>query len=341
MSAQPAPNVQRPRLAFLGIGWIGRNRLEAVAQSGCAEIVAVGDTTREAAVQAAQALPEARAVDSLEALLESEPDGVVIATPSGLHARQVIAALEHGAAVFCQKPLARDARETREVTEVAECADRLLSVDFCYRLVEGLPRLRELIRAGELGRIYAVELVFHNAYGPDKPWFYDLSQSGGGCVMDLGIHLVDLALWALDFPSVTQVSSRLYAQGAALTKPANKLEDFAVVQFELEGDATVRLACSWRLPVGQDAVIEAAFYGTRGGASLRNVDGSFYDFQTERFLGTARETLGTHPDAWSGRTVLAWVERLARDPRFDPETERLLQVAEVVDAIYGRRAHSR
>ena len=62
-----------------------------------------------------------------------------------------------------------------------------------------------------LGRTYAVDLVFHNAYGPDKAWFYDPALSGGGCVMDLGVHLVDLALWALDFPAVTKVSSTFVA----------------------------------------------------------------------------------------------------------------------------------
>jgi predicted dehydrogenase len=63
------------------------------------------------------------------------------------------------------------------------------------------------MRSGELGRVFAVDLVFHNAYGPDKPWFYDPELAGGGCVMDLGVHLVDLALWSLDFPGVTAVTS--------------------------------------------------------------------------------------------------------------------------------------
>jgi predicted dehydrogenase len=339
MSARASPvssKASRPRLAFLGVGWIGRHRLEAVAESGCAEIIAVGDAVRDAAAQAAQALPDARVVDSLEALLQTHPDGVVIATPSGLHSHQVIAALEQGAAVFCQKPLARTAPETRQVIEAARRVDRLLTVDFCYRLVDGVPRLRELIRAGALGRIYAVELVFHNAYGPDKPWFYDLAQSGGGCVMDLGIHLVDLALWALDFPRVREISSRLYAQGSLLGKPTRVLEDFAIAQLELENGATARLTCSWNLPAGCDAVIEASFYGTEGGAALRNVNGSFYDFTAERFRGTAREPLGGYPDAWGGRTIMTWVEALRRDARFDPEAAGLIQVAEVIDTIYGR-----
>jgi len=62
-------------------------------------------------------------------------------------------------------------------------------------------------------RFYLADLIFHNAYGPDKPWFYDRTLSGGGCVIDLGIHLVDLALWNLDFPKVMNVTSRLFAPG--------------------------------------------------------------------------------------------------------------------------------
>src|SRR5438270_316966 len=81
---------------------------------------------------------------------------------------------------------------------------------------------------GALGRVYAVDLVFHNAYGPDKAWFYDPALSGGGCVMDLGVHLVDLALWALDFPEPATIASTLLAGGAPLQ--AGQVEDYAVAQ---------------------------------------------------------------------------------------------------------------
>src|SRR3954471_7558199 len=76
-------------------------------------------------------------------------------------------------------------------------ADLRLGIDFSYRFVEGARRIRELVAAGELGRVYAARLVFHNAYGPDKEWFYDRARSGGGCVIDLGTHLIDLLLWIL------------------------------------------------------------------------------------------------------------------------------------------------
>ena len=96
------------------------------------------------------------------------------------------------------------------------------------------------------------------------------------------------------------------------------------------------MACSWRLPAGRDAIIEAAFYGTRGGAALRNVAGSFYDFTLERFDGTRSETLGSPPDAWGGRALVQWAQALAEDAGFDEESERLLRVARVADRIYGR-----
>jgi len=103
------------------------------------------------------------------------------ATPSALHAPQTCQALEAGTAVFCQKPLARTADETRQVIRAARRADRILGVDLSYRFVDGVPQMRELVRSGELGTVFAADLVFHNAYGPDKPWFYDVRQSGGGC----------------------------------------------------------------------------------------------------------------------------------------------------------------
>jgi len=258
----------------------------------------------------------------------------VIATPSALHAEQSIQALQGGAAVFCQKPLGRTSAEVRAVVDAARTADRLLAVDLSYRFTQGMERIRQLLASGELGTVYAVELVFHNAYGPDKPWFYNPALSGGGCVMDLGVHLVDLALWSLDFPQVTSVSSKLLAGGNPLS--GNTVEDYAVASLGVDTGAVVRLACSWKLQAGREAEISAAFYGTQGGAALRNVDGSFYDFTAERFSGTSAETLASPPDEWGGRAAADWATRLAAGERYDPSAERLIDVAAVLDRIYGR-----
>lgn len=334
--AAPAAATTRPRLGFLGVGWIGRHRMNAILETGAAEVAAIADPSPEMAAEAGRLAPGAAAVGTLDEMLDVGVDGVVIATPSALHAAQSIRALERGAAVFCQKPLGRTAAEVRAVIDAARRADRLLGVDLSYRFTDGMRRIRDLVRAGALGRVHAVDLVFHNAYGPDKPWFYDPALSGGGCVMDLGVHLVDLALWTLDFPAVTEVSGRLSAGGEALGTRPDRVEDHAVATAVLDTGTVVRLACSWRLHAGCDAVISAAFYGTEGGAMLRNVDGSFYDFVAERYRGTARETLAAPPDAWGGRAAADWARRLAAGARYDAEADRLADVARVLDRIYGR-----
>lgn len=272
-------------------------------------------------------------VPSLEAMLGLDIDGVVIATPSALHAAQSIRALEAGKAVFCQKPLGRTAAETRSVVRAAHAADRLLGVDLSYRHIDGMRQIVELVRSGMLGHVFAVDLTFHNAYGPDKAWFYDPARSGGGCVVDLGVHLVDLALWTLDFPEVTDLDARLSRGGEPLLR--GDVEDFAIARFAA-GDAQVRLTCSWRLNAGRDAIIEAAFYGSKGGAALRNVGGSFYDFTAERFDGTAAIRLAQPPDAWGGRAAACWAERLARSRQFEHTAEQLVRTADVLDRIYGR-----
>lgn len=323
----------RPRVGFLGTGWIGRHRMEAMLATGAIEAAAFADPSPEGAGQARALAPDAQAVDGLEAMLALGLDGIVVATPSALHAEQSIRALEAGVAVFCQKPLGRTAAEVEAVIAAARTADRLLGVDLSYRHTEGMRAIAALVQEGALGHVFAVDLVFHNAYGPDKPWFYDPAQSGGGCVIDLGVHLVDLALWTLGFPPVDGVSASLRAQGEPLG--AAQVEDYATAAFRA-GDADVRLACSWRVHAGTDAEISAVFYGTEGGAALRNVGGSFYDFVAERFTGTAKTLLASPPDAWGGRAAAAWAEQLAHSPRFDPEAEHFARSAEVLDRIYGR-----
>lgn len=336
--AATSPRAALPRLGFLGTGWIGRHRMERILESGAAEIAMICDASPDILAETRKLVPRAAVAASFDDMLSAGLDAVVIATPSALHADQSIAALERGLAVFCQKPLGRTAAEVSCVLRAARSADRLLGVDLSYRFTEAMVNIRELIRRGEIGDVYACELVFHNAYGPDKPWFYDPRLSGGGCVMDLGVHLVDLALWSLGFPAVRAVSSRLYANGQPIGSDPAVVEDFATARLDLDGGITANLACSWKLSAGCDCILSAEFHGTRGGLSMRNVNGSFYDFTAELYHGTTRQVLAVPPDAWGGRAAVAWAHQLARDRRFDPSIAQLLDVHRALDAIYGRVA---
>ena len=326
---------RRPRLGFVGLGWIGRNRLQSVVEAGVAEIAAIHDVQASAVEEARQMSGDAAQFSEFEELLNHDLDGVVIATPNCFHAQQSIAALERGIAVFCQKPLGRNASETREIVDAARDADRLLGVDLSYRAIPAMQTINDLVESGELGKVFAVDVKFHNGYGPDKAWFRDYSLSGGGCVLDLGSHLIDLALRPLGFPRVLRVQSSLFASGELLATRGDAVEDYGVAMIETEDRVVINLSCCWNMHIGREADIEVAFYGTRGGARLRNVNGSFYDFVGERFSGTQAEVMSSSKD-WGGLATIEWVKRLAVDGRFDPEAKQFVAVAEVIDGVYGR-----
>jgi predicted dehydrogenase len=299
-----------PRLGFLGVGWIGRNRMEALQRSGTGHVAAISDPA------------VASSVGAYSDLLELDLDGVVIATPSALHAEQAITALERALPVFVQKPVGRTAAEVRAVVAAAEQADVLLGVDLSYRQAEAFRAAREVVRSGRLGDVFGADLVFHNAFGPDKAWAQDPTLAGGGCVIDLGIHLVDLAVWTLDLAPRSVTS---YLRG-------EPLETWATAQLD-----HVRIACSWHLHAGADAVIEATFHGTDGAVAVTNVDGSFYDFRCDLLEGSSRTALVEPPDAWPGRAAVEWSARVAAGDRFDRVlASQLVRTAEIIDRIYGR-----
>ncbi|RJQ87557.1 MAG: gfo/Idh/MocA family oxidoreductase [Desulfobacteraceae bacterium] len=328
------PSSSKPRLGFLGVGWIGGHRLKSLVQSETAEVAAICDPSNDNCKEVLGICPQAQRVADLKGLLGLHPDGIVIATPSAQHAEQARSALEAGVPVFCQKPLALSAAETRQVIAAAREAGCLLGIDLSYRHLRGLDRMRRMLSEGTIGKVFAVDLLFHNAYGPDKAWYYQKHNAGGGCVIDLGTHLVDLMLWVLGYPRVLNVASQLYAGGVPLDgRPL--VEDYAAVQIALHGDISARLACSWHLQAGREAVIQAVFYGTRGGLCVRNVKGSFFMFQAEHFKGTHCDILEPPSDDWWGAAAVQWARRLKENPNYDAEVEGLIAVAEVLDAIYG------
>jgi predicted dehydrogenase len=273
---------------------------------------------------------------NLEELLEQDLDGIVIATPSALHAEQSIQCLKKGKAVFCQKPLGRNAAETEAVLNAAHDADLLLGVDLSYRHVTAARQLRSLVQQGELGTIFAADLVFHNAYGPDKKWFFQRQFSGGGCVIDLGIHLIDLFLWITNYPDVHVVSSSLLTKGSRLNLSSDDVEDFARASLRTPAGMSVDLSCSWNLPAGQEAIIGVTLYGTAGGASFHNVNGSFYDFTLERFRGTSRETVVALQENWGMGAIAEWCGKLQVSKRYDPSIDGISRSALLLDQIYEK-----
>jgi len=190
--------VTRPRLGFLGVGWIGRHRMLSVLEHGGADVVAIADPSAERRAAAVGVAPAAAAYETLSHLLELPLDGIVIATPSALHAEQAIACLRQGVSVLCEKPPALSLAELDAIA-AAEGPAWFATV-FQHRFGSGAQRLRRLVARGELGRPLAA--VCHTLwYRPDDyfavPWRGRWEVEGGGPTMGHGIHQMDLLLHVL------------------------------------------------------------------------------------------------------------------------------------------------
>ena len=266
-----------------------------MVQADVAEVVAISDPSAEMTTAASALAPRAAVVPTVDAVLELGVDGVMIATPSAQHAAQAIRALNHGVAVFCQKPLGRSAAETRAVIDAARAANVLLAVDLSYRFTEGMAKIEKLIRSGDIGTIFTLIWSFIMLMDPINPGSTTVPRGGrmrhgprrasGGPVSLI-----------LDFPAVLDVTARLFARGDRWSGAGQEVEDYALVRLDLESGTAVHLACSWNLHMGHDAVISATFHGTHGGLQLRNVNGSFYDLAAMLHRGTAHTILTRPPD---------------------------------------------
>jgi predicted dehydrogenase len=318
-----APGPSSPRLGFLGIGWMGLKRLESIQQFGVAQIAAVCDPARDHVARVRARATGAAVCKSLEHMVDLNLDGIVVCTPEALHAQQCLEALSWGLPIFCQRPLARTAAETSAVVLEAQTQDCLLDVDLCYRHLVAVDAIMDLARSGALGDLYGARLSCRNAGGSRPTWLHDPRLSGGGCAADLATHLVDLAVRVLGSP-VVSVDTGGHDQTARL---------------QLESGVTVDLECTWSAALGRDAEIEVDFFGTRANALLRNVGGSFHDFVATSSQGRS-SLLVEPPDDCAPRALASWAWRLGEGAGFDCEAWELVQLARVIDAIYGRAEES-
>ena len=187
----------------------GRRYGRAFNAEGAGEVVAVCARTEQSAADAAGELGGRPYTDVDEMLAAETPDVVVIAAPNALHSPLALKALEAGADVLCEKPLALDARQAVEMTERAGQLGRRTFVPFTWRFLPGCIELKRIIESGRLGTPYHVDArYFTRGLGViDGPmrWQHDVAQAGSGALANLGSHLVHLLHWWLG--DIKQVSA--------------------------------------------------------------------------------------------------------------------------------------
>ncbi len=327
-------NKAKSEIAFIGTGGIGLNHMKSLLDEDICYPVGIFEPDSRNARKAYDLAPDAIVYGDINDLLEAQPDGIVIAAPNSFHAFHCIKALQRGIAVFCQQPLALTADETRKVISAAYVGNRLLAVDFPYRFTDGMQKIYSLRK--DIGQIYAVDLVFNNSGAPEKSWLHDHSLSGGGCLIESGSHLIDLALWMLDFPEITKISSTVMSKGVILEPGRDLIDDYVSVKIETVSGVAVRMVCSWNLSAGQDTDIRASFYGSVGSALFYNVNGLPGEFEAAVCHESKKEIISRSDNEFGTRALIKWTKDLQEDRSFRKSAFLYYNTAEFIDRIYGR-----
>lgn len=326
------------RAGIVGAGFAAELHADALARTGRARIVAVTSPS-EARRSDFATRWGARPYPDIGSMLGSEKlDLVTVAAPNHVHAEATIRAAGAGAHVFVEKPLAMSLLEADRMIEACDAAGVHLfyGEELCF--APRYRRVRELIREGALGQI--VQVLHRERHdGPHARWFYDPAMSGGGALLDMGCHGIEVTRWVLGKPRPVGV----FAQVGRFAHPDAAVEDHAALIVRFEGGTLATIDGSWSIPGGVDERLEVV--GTGGsvvadlarGSALLVYSATGYRYAAEKVATTQGWTFAAYDEiaAWG------WVDQFAHvvdclEGRVEPEeTGRDGRVVlEIVAAAY-------
>jgi predicted dehydrogenase len=312
------------------------------------EISAIADVDMAAARDLASQCEGAAAVTDYRDLLNMDLDAVDICTPNQLHAGMVIAALEAGKHVLCEKPLAIKAADIKAMGEMADRKGLKLMTAQHYRFGSQARAAKAWARE-HLGPAYHARVrAMRRRNLPTQPGFIDKRLSGGGPCMDIGVHALDIALWLMDFPNPLRVSGSArvnFAMGKRIAggwgewdRKLFSVEDFASGFVHFQDGATLVLETAWLGHQTEEEDISCQIFGLEGGISWPS--GEHAACEAGIFQGGRLEAA---PDAISPRTEELRAFRdcvLAGAPSPVPWRESLKTIA-ILEAIYISQTRGR
>ena len=276
------------RAAIAGVGAIATwAHLPALKRHPDVELVALAELNPVRAQATAQRFGvPATYTDYATMLREEQPDIVYVCTPNAFHAPMSIAALEAGAHVLCEKPMALSVADAQAMVDAQRRTGKVLAVGLHHRFLNETVTLKRVIDTGTLGRVYYAKSSWLRRRGIPGfgSWFTNRDLSGGGALMDIGVHMLDLALWYMGFPRPVTVFGVTYQEfgprglglggwgadaptaSAAPSGARYDVDDLAAGMIRFENGATLVLDVSW---AGHNAPEEAVrLWGTEAGAEV-------------------------------------------------------------------------
>ena len=272
---------KRLKVGIIGAGGIARGAHIPgyLKLSDQVEVVAVADVVRRNAEDCATTFGIPNVYDSYEDMLAAGGlDAVSICTPNKFHAAAAIAAMEAGCHVLCEKPPGITPEEAEAMAATAQKHERLLTYGFHYRYAVEVETLKRFIRAGELGDIYMSRVTAVRRRGiPSWGVFTNKELQGGGALIDIGVHMLDAALYLMDYPEPEQVLARTYQKlgsrpgvglGGQWDWENFSVEDTAVGMITFKNGASLMLETAFAANVEQDKQMQVSLMGDQGGADV-------------------------------------------------------------------------
>ncbi|TWT93419.1 putative oxidoreductase YcjS [Botrimarina colliarenosi] len=274
------------RLGILGAGAIGAKHAAAAVSVGV-DVGRVVDRDADRAAALAGDYDAASGSDAKSLWDDSSLDAIVIGVPNCFHRPMALEAMRAGKDVLLEKPMALTAPECDELIAAAEETGRVLQIGYTHRFTAVGSGAKGVVDAGELGAVYHAKAHLYLRRGVPGlgGWFTTKAMSGGGALIDLGVHLLDLGLHLLGQPTAVAVSGKAYAKfGVTMQEylyelmwagPPNydgvcDVDDYATALVTFDSGATLDLQVAWacNLPVGTVPDSMVALLGDRGGLSF-------------------------------------------------------------------------
>jgi predicted dehydrogenase len=345
--------VDKLRVGVIGVGWPGQRHVEAYRKHPEVEVVAIADMNTEVAESVRDGLGmdgRTKVFASHQELLgEDDVDAVSVCTPNYLHTPMVIDALDAGKHVLCEKPLASTLEGGMRIAERVAASDRVFMMGFNNRYRHDSRLLKSQIEAGRLGEIYYARTGWLRREFTlrERSWFTTREMSGGGPLIDLGVHVLDLTLWLMGNPRPVSVSGSAYSKFGHRLSPdpdSVDVEDLAAAIIKLEDGSTVVVEVSWVSYVEKANLVYSQLFGTQGGARIERSGGEndlriFTSRDDVPFMETVpREALSVpgEPPYMPAFTheVAHFVDCIKSGKQPESTVTHGLDVLRVLDAIY-------
>ena len=337
------------KVGVIGLG-MGRHHAQAFAASEHAELAAICDLNEKLLAEYKALYPRAAAYTQYEELLAHHGlDAVSVALPNVLHREVTVAALKAGLHVLCEKPMAINAQQAETMLQAARQTGKKLMIHFNYRFSPPSQFLKRYVSDGRLGQIYYARTRWLRSRGIPKMggWFGIKEMSGGGPLIDLGVHRLDLAMWLMGYPSAVSVSASTFdLLGAHLARESGArydVEDLAAALIRLENGATLNLEVSWAGGTEKREDMLTAIYGTEGAVIQRN-RGEGYEFEALALQDVAGSFVEVTPRIYPQECPSAiehFLECVINDCPPEASAENGVEMMRIIDAIYQSAAEGR